>query len=109
MEISEIATADRVAFNINHCVRVRLTDMGRELHAADHVKFWAQRLQNFPYSPPKEDAEGWSKWQLWALMECFGQHVGLGMKEPMFTEIEFYAKDLTPVTVSPAEPGRQDG
>ena len=26
------------------------------------------------YIPPKEDTEGWSTWQLWDLMQRFGQH-----------------------------------
>lgn len=104
MKISEILATDRVAFNINSCVRVRLTDKGRMLHAARHSLNWAGHGKASPYSAPAEDSDGWSKWRLWELMESFGRHVGLGTS-PAFTEIELYTKDLTPVTATPpAEP-----
>jgi hypothetical protein len=38
--------------------------------------------------PPKEDAEGWSEWQLWVLMQEFGPHMGLGFLAVIETEIE---------------------
>ena len=75
-------------FNINDTVRVKLTEHGRAVHAADHVKFWASVEHPNPpsYSPPTEDGDGWSKWQLWALMEAFGPHVHLGFR-PCFESV----------------------
>lgn len=69
-------------FNINEIVRVKLTDHGRAVHAADHAMFWAslassKGIKTPEYQPPKEDADGWSKWQLWDLMGTFGAHTGL--------------------------------
>ena len=76
-------------FNINEKVRVKLTEHGRALHREDHKKLWAHLEQKAPkYTPPKEDAEGWSEWQLWELMQNFGSHIGLGFRTPFETEIE---------------------
>ena len=77
--------------NINESVRVKLTDHGRAVHAADHAMFWAsiapgKDIKATGYSPPREDADGWSKWQLWALMETVGAHTGL-CKPPCFETI----------------------
>lgn len=62
--------------NLNDTVRVRLTDHGREIHRADYHAtptraFW------FPYSPPREDADGWSDWLIWELMQLFGPHLSM--------------------------------
>lgn len=62
-------------FNINNTVRVRLTDAGREYHRRIHNELYARI---FLYRPPEEDADGWSRWQLWSLMQTFGPGVSLG-------------------------------
>jgi hypothetical protein len=76
-------------FNINDYVNVKLTDYGRQLHREDHYAFWkaAGREPPYPYRPPKEDADGWSQWQMWDLMQTFGKHISLGTKMPFETEI----------------------
>ncbi len=81
-------------FNINDYVRVKLTDLGRSVLAADDVLFWA-RHGGRPsgigaYKPPKEDSEGWSKWQLWSLMQAFGSHLNLCCDPVFETTIELY-------------------
>lgn len=74
--------------NINEYVRVKLTDTGREFYK----KHCEELYKNFPelmlYHPPKEDHEGWSKWQLWHLMQLFGPIISLGCITPFDTEIE---------------------
>lgn len=68
-------------FNVNDKVKVKLTPHGRAVHAADHITFWASIdgvITPPAYAPPREDAEGWSEWQLWSLMAAFGQHMGPG-------------------------------
>jgi hypothetical protein len=75
-------------FNINHDVRVKLTDRGMSLHKESHDKFWAQFEREAPkYTPPKEDADGWSTWQLWTLMHDFGPYISM-FDTPFETEIE---------------------
>lgn len=77
-------------FNINNYVKVKLTDFGREIHSD-----WWNSLDSSwmrPYRSPTEDAEGYSVWQLWHLMEIFGEHIHLGGKNPFETEIEILEK-----------------
>lgn len=82
--------AEIIKFNLNDWVRVKLTDHGRHIllrkALRDREEFPA--LRSFPYKPPVEDAEGWSKWQLWSLISEFGEHVGLGLDNPFELDIE---------------------
>lgn len=78
-------------FNINDYVKVQLTDYGRYVHKDDHYRFWATHRPFGPipdYLPPTEDGNGWSKWQMWHLMDSFGSYMGLGRELPFKTEIE---------------------
>lgn len=79
-------------FNINSAVFVRLTDHGRARHRAN----WDEFIDKYPplkdkltYHPPKEDAEGWSEWQLWHLMQEFGQYTSMGQLPCFETVIKF--------------------
>lgn len=83
-------------FNINEKVRVKLTDHGRAVHAADNDAFWSsiQHPSPPPYTPPKEDAEGWSEWQLWTLMEAFGKHTHIGCNNCFETTIELVTPNV---------------
>jgi hypothetical protein len=75
--------------NLNDQVRVRLTVAGwdrlkatpRHFRTVDSV---IQALEQY-----KPDAEGWSTFQLWHLMEFFGPGLYLGMPEPFFVDNEF--------------------
>lgn len=72
-----------VSLNLNEYVRVRLTQRAREHHHRRHQEaFAAYPVGRFPYSPPREDADGWSRWQLHELMRCFGDLVSLGSDSP---------------------------
>jgi hypothetical protein len=62
-------------FNLNNKVRVKLTDAGRAALKRDHALFWSAQGCTMPYLPPKEDADGWSEWQLWSLMSALGNLV----------------------------------
>lgn len=76
-------------FNINSEVRVRLTDHGRALHRRAWNELNAKCGGKFPfaYEPPKEDADGWSRWQLWCLIGDFGPHLFMGCQMPFEAEI----------------------
>ena len=104
---------EKMEFNINEKVRVKLTDHGRAVHADDHAAFWANTrlpLKKCPaYTPPKEDAEGWSEWQLWILMEAFGPHIHMGFPNCFETTIEIVTPNAI-VTGSPVgESGGRSG
>lgn len=78
-----------VKFNVNDYVRVKLTDRGRTIHRTDHENFAAHYPGvDLPYKPPTEDANGWSTWQMWHLMQLFGPHIVMGFNPPFEPTIE---------------------
>lgn len=77
-------------FNINDDVFVKLTDFGREELKRQHEKLYSSipsPLRTDKFELPKEDAEGWSKWSMWVLMNAFGPLLHNGGKVPFETEI----------------------
>jgi hypothetical protein len=66
--------------NMNDTVRVKLTDLGRQIHKEKHGEVCTRA--NVSYQPPQEDEDGYSKWQLWHLMSFFGEHLSLGLEIP---------------------------
>lgn len=76
-----------IKLNLNDWVRVKLTDHGREILRKDHEAHFARCGRE--YAPKKEDAGGWSEWQLWCLFQSFGPHIHLGGKMPFETIIQF--------------------
>jgi hypothetical protein len=92
-------------FNINATVKVRLTKFGKELHKKQWEDFWSSwnRLEDFHYNPLKTDPDGYVEFQMWNLMETFGNHIRL-CKEPAFeTVILIDDKDLINTT-TPIKP-----
>lgn len=77
LECSGAAEGGGVKFNINNVVKVKLTDLGRKILAADTHR----------YIVLKEDRAGWSEWQLWELMQVFGPHLYMGASLPFEAEI----------------------
>lgn len=77
-------------FNINHSVKVKLTDHGRKHLKKLHGELYKHRaFEKIPdYKPPEEDEQGWSSWQLWDLMNRFGDVLSNGAPLPFETEIE---------------------
>ena len=66
-----------IKFNINEMVRVRLTDYGRKIDRERFEKIKADTGHSLSYKPKKE-SDGWSRWQMWVLMETFGEHCTWG-------------------------------
>ena len=85
-----------VEFNINDHVYVKLTEFGHECLRKNHEALWADvKRENVPdYAPPQEDEFGWSRWQLWQLMQAFGQHIALGEMTPFETTIRIEKDNL---------------
>lgn len=61
-----------IALNVNENVMVKLTDRGR------------QALLRERHYIPKEDADGWTIWQLHSLMTALGKHIGPGFGDSPF-------------------------
>jgi hypothetical protein len=89
-------------FNINATVKVRLTKFGKQLHKQQWEGFWKSigRLDENPYTPPKEDDNGYVEFQMWDLMEKFGNHCGLCKELAFDTIILIYDKDLRKIPSS---------
>lgn len=84
-----------IPFNINHCVRVKLTNYGRTILRQNHeaVRALIPAGVRFDYTEQNEDADGWSSHQLWWLMEQFGHVMRNGGKLPFATEILIETED----------------
>jgi hypothetical protein len=79
-----------VKFNVNNPVRVRITPEGRKLISEpQRIPVTGGIITLDPIAADhKEDAEGWSEWQLWELAQVFGPHIYLGCNVPFETEIQ---------------------
>lgn len=74
--------------NINDYVKVKLTAHGKAILKQQHKEFVAAYPKiGYKFNLP-EETDGWSRWQLWSLMETFGSSMGLGCKMPFETIID---------------------
>ncbi len=71
--------------NLNAVVRVKLTDAGDKTYRQFH-----ERLIGLPLDliPPRLDADGFFKTQLWVLMQVFGPVTFMGMGNQHFENNE---------------------
>lgn len=77
-----------IEFNVNDYIYVRLTDVGRNELRKDHDKFNSEYCNVLgKYVPPKEDENGWSKWQAHDIMHRLGKIMGPGFDPPFETTI----------------------
>ena len=82
-----------VPFNVNEYVRVKLTERGKKCLRENYDKLaqaWGGKL-TFQFRLPEEDADGWSRWQMWSLMQDLGPHISMGSEPPFETSIEVLA------------------
>jgi hypothetical protein len=77
----------QIEFNINQNVYVQLTPYGKEI-LRDRARFY-----DYPYID-KQETDGWSRWQLWDLLQTFGGCIYLGSpKIPFSTDIRIEVND----------------
>jgi len=81
-------------FNINHDVWVKLTDNGREVLRKQHEELNRLLNQERDYTPVTEDNDGWSRWQLWTLMDELGPFQCMMGPHAFETVIRFASKDF---------------
>ena len=64
--------------NLNEWVKVKLTDLGKEIfyHQYDGVNKAVGREVCKPFYP-KEDENGYTKFQLWHFIQLYGEHIGM--------------------------------
>lgn len=66
--------------NVNEVIKVKLTPEGLAALETDHAML-NMRLPiqcRTQYVRPLADAEGYTHWTLWALMQCLGHHICVG-------------------------------
>ena len=67
--------------DLNEGVWVKLNDVGKRI-LNDKIKIQQRLNSNFKNPIKKTDPDGYTIWQLWCLMEIFGQNVGCGEDKP---------------------------
>ncbi|MFD1179223.1 hypothetical protein ACFQ3W_23420 [Paenibacillus puldeungensis] len=80
-----------IKFNINNWVKVKLTELGKEIEKKNYEAL-NEMLKQYGSKYSDEfklevDENGYTSYQLWELFEKFGSHVGIGKKQPFETEI----------------------
>jgi hypothetical protein len=75
-------------YNINDYVAVKLTDTGRAELKRQHDELREKFPSMDEYTPPKEDDEGWCKFQGWVLMNTFGHMTRMASAPPFETTIK---------------------
>ena len=84
----------RIPFNVIETVYVKFTDAGRAELKRQHNDLKRDFPQIGEEVLIKEDEFGWSKWQLWSLIDSFGHLVNMGNTQlPFETLIEFSVKE----------------
>lgn len=83
LKLNEITNCSKmyIEFNINEFVKVKLTEHGRKILANQHNEYAIRYPKAFEVKTPNdfkenEDENGYTKFQLWSLMEKFGNHIG---------------------------------
>lgn len=83
-----------IPFNLNDDISVRLTDEGRRIHRENFDSLMSDFPQvKLEYTPPKEDPEGWSRWQAWVLMREFGPFMSMGAPQPFSMEAKIHVNE----------------
>lgn len=77
-----MANNSEIAFNLNWYVKVKLTETGMRHLMDRHLEmfeFWDRYGKMMPeYLPPKFDSDGYTKYQMWHLMQIFGSKMHMG-------------------------------
>lgn len=74
-------------FNINHYVKVKLTEKGIEILKKQHEDIQKYALLLPDFEEPAKDNDGYTRFQLWVLMCTFGEHLYNGCEAPFNPEI----------------------
>jgi len=82
---------EQIKFNINHSVKVKVTEYGYEVWLAHENKFVHFSGTIKPVTieelKAKQDEDGYTKFQLWDMMSIFGSKMQMGFKNPIDTNI----------------------
>lgn len=80
-----------VTINLNDKVKVKLTDHGKDIyyHQNDELNEMRKQYGLKPFEPimPIVDADGYTYFQLWRLMELYGPHIHMASPLPFDVNI----------------------
>ena len=94
-----------VKLNLNDEVRVKLTDLGKDIyyHRFDKLHEFLKARGFSPFEPqmPRVDPDGFTTMQLWSFIELYGSHIGMAKANvidpiSMFIELEENEEDGCP-------------
>jgi len=74
-------------FNINDYVKVKLTYHGMDILRKNHAKIFAHTYKVPDFVPPIVDEDGYTEFQMWYLMQEFGEYIYLGCENPFMHDI----------------------
>ncbi|WP_208952384.1 hypothetical protein [Rahnella sp. ChDrAdgB13] len=83
--------------NINNYVKVKLNEFGLSVMKSNREELQRMAPSLPDFTPPSTDSDGYSKFQLWSLMETFGPIIHLGCELPFDSEILFTCESVTEV------------
>lgn len=67
-----------VKINLNELVKVRLTDLGKDIYYHRYDELFAKSGRTICKPTfPKEDEKGYTHFQLWEFIKIYGNHIGL--------------------------------
>lgn len=82
---------EQIKFNINHSVKVKVTEYGYEVWLAHENKFvqFSGTIKSVTIEElkAKQDEDGYTKFQLWDMMSIFGPKMTMGFENPIDTNI----------------------
>jgi len=75
-----------MVFNMNDYVKVKITDFGFKILEEQHQDL-LKRIPTYdtPFEEvrPRVDESGWTKMQLWMIMQKFGPYMGMVQEQPI--------------------------
>jgi hypothetical protein len=77
--------------NINHIIKVKLTDHGKDIFYHQHDEFNKKFVfSKIPPRYPNVDEDGFSTFQLWDFMNVYGPYCRIGSIDPFIENNNIY-------------------
>lgn len=82
-----------IAINMNDYVLIKLRPAGVEILRRDEERIRAD-VPSYHATQFTEGPDGYTKMQLWAVMEMFGPHIHMGFDVPFETDIRIVRPEI---------------
>ena len=87
----EEQAVQEVRINLNDNIKVRLTNLGKDIYYHQFDDLYKILTNIGEPTFPKEDADGYTEFQLWYFIELYGKHIGM-MKPNVIEPLEIVYK-----------------